>query len=309
MRVSINALRYFQVAAKAGSIVRAAQDLNVVPSAVSNAIEQVEDTFGLKLVQRYPAKGIEPTASGRTIMTKIEHLLEEYDTLFIEGDELRTALSGTLTIGYYTPVAPSFIPEVSAPLLRDNPDIQLSLVECDNKRAQDGLVSGEFDLILFASDTVRTDIEHHVLIEAPAYLLVPANHPLAKRRSVRFVDFADDPMILLDLPFTGAYLRKLFVQNAATLKVTATASTTEMVRGMVGAGVGVSVLNMRPKIDHSYAGDELVTIPIETTSPAIQLVLGHMGGKKRRLVETFADAFKEYFKSNAAKDLIVDKRP
>ena len=308
MRVSINALRYFQAAAKAGSIVKAANELNVVPSAVSNAIEQVEQAFGLKLIQRYPAKGVAPTASGRSIMAKIDPVLEGYDTLFIEGSELRSALSGTLTIGYYVPVAPSFIPAITAPLLRDNPDVHLSLIECDNKRAQEGLISGEFDLIFFAPETVRNDIKHQVLINAPPYLLVSANHPLATRPSVTFSDFADEPMILLDLPFTGTYLREMFAQNDMSPNIKARASTTEMVRALVGAGVGVSVLNLRPKTNHSNAGDALVAVPIQTASPPIQLVLGHMGGNQRRLVTTFADAIRDYFKSEAAKDLIVTRR-
>jgi DNA-binding transcriptional LysR family regulator len=97
----------------------------------------------------------------------------------------------------------------------------------------------------------------------------------------------------------------MFAHNNANLNVTATASTTEMVRAFVGAGVGISVLNMRPKTDLSNAGDKLCAIPIDTTSAPIRLVLGHMGGNQRRLVNTFADAFREYFNSDAALDLIV----
>ncbi|MEM8688290.1 MAG: LysR family transcriptional regulator, partial [Pseudomonadota bacterium] len=94
MRISIKSLQYFLTAAERGSISKAARALNVVPSAVASAIEQVEAGFELKLVQRYPAKGIRPTAAGKALMRKIRHLVEEYDTLMLEGAELRTALSG-----------------------------------------------------------------------------------------------------------------------------------------------------------------------------------------------------------------------
>ena len=159
MRVSIKALNHFLHAAERGSIAKAAADLNVVPSAISNAIDVVEREFELQLVQRYPAKGIRPTAAGRAIMHKIRHLVEEYNTLFLEGTELRTALSGSLSIGYYAPVAPAFMPAIIAPLVRDHPDIKINLKEVDNERAQAGLLDGEFDLILFVAENIRAGID------------------------------------------------------------------------------------------------------------------------------------------------------
>ena len=44
------------------------------------------------------------------MMRKIRHVIEEYDNLLLEGAELRTALSGNISVGYYAPVAPAFIP-------------------------------------------------------------------------------------------------------------------------------------------------------------------------------------------------------
>ena len=99
-----------------GSIARAADELHVVPSAVASAVEQVEQEFDLKLLERYPAKGVRPTAAGIELMRKIRHLLDEYQNLMLEGAELRTALSGRLSVGYYAPVAPAFMPSIVGPL-------------------------------------------------------------------------------------------------------------------------------------------------------------------------------------------------
>ena len=56
MSITLKALQYFTTAVERGSIARAAEDLHVVPSAVSAAIDQVEQAFALKLVQRYPSR-------------------------------------------------------------------------------------------------------------------------------------------------------------------------------------------------------------------------------------------------------------
>lgn len=75
MRLSIQALRYFLVARDKQSIAQAAKLLNVVLFAISVAIDNVEQAFELKLVQRYPAKGIKPTAAGIKLVQNIRHLV------------------------------------------------------------------------------------------------------------------------------------------------------------------------------------------------------------------------------------------
>ena len=305
MRVSIKSLHYFLLAAERGSISQAAEALNVVPSAVSSAIEQVEAEFGLKLVQRYPAKGIRPTAAGKAMMRKIRHLVEEYDNLLLEGAELRSALSGNLSVGYYAPVAPAFLPAIAGPLVQDHPGVTLSLSEVDNERAQGGLLDGEFDLILFVAENVWAGIAYETLIEAPPYVLAPKGHPIASQPFVDLPDLATEPLVLLDLPVTNEYYRNLLAASGAEANVVTTASTHEMVRSMVGAGVGCAVLNMAPHSAVTYAGDEVAAVPIRSEAAPLKLVLGHLGGKPRRLIQAFIDALQAYFAGSAARDLIV----
>ncbi len=131
MRVSLKALNYFLKAVEHGSLAGAAKELNVVPSAISAAIDTVEDEFGLKLVMRYPSRGIQPTASGLVMLGKIRRLIEEYQSLLIEGSDLRTALTGTLRVGYYAPVAPAFMPAIIKPLLSQSSDVSFKFFECE----------------------------------------------------------------------------------------------------------------------------------------------------------------------------------
>ena len=305
MRISIKSLHYFLTAAEGGSISKAAEALNVVPSAVASAIEQVETEFELKLVQRYPAKGIRPTAAGKALMRKIRHLVEEYDTLMLEGAELRTALSGNLSIGYYAPVAPAFLPAIAGPMVREHPGVSVSLAEVDNERAQIGLLSGDYDLILFVAENVRAGISYETLIEAPPYALVPQDHPLSSRDWIEMSDLRGEPLVLLDLPVTNEYYRGLVDATGGAANIVATASTHEMVRSMVGAGVGCSLLNMLPQAPVTYAGDVVAAVPIRSSVKPLRLVLGHLGGKPRRLLQAFMEEARVYFESAAAQSLIV----
>ncbi|MGB0848148.1 MAG: FAD-binding protein, partial [Thiolinea sp.] len=105
------------------------------------------------------------------------------------------------------------------------------------------------------------------------------------------------------------YYRSLLDEQGVETKIVATASTTEMVRSLVGAGVGVSILNMCPATALSYAGDKVCVLPITSAVRPLRLVLGHQGGNRRRLLQVFIEACRKYFASEAAAKLVVSNKP
>ncbi len=294
MSVSIRSMRYYVTALARGNITQAAADLNVAASSVSAAIDQIEAQFQLKLVNRVRSRGIQPTANGKVLQRKFAHLLEEYEAVLTEGSDLRHALKGEIRIGYYAPVAPTFLPDVLSTLSRED-QTTVFLEECDNDRAQSGLLSGDFDAILFVSHAPHPQIEFEVLIEAPPYCLVAADHPFAKLGSVALQDLAKEPIIVLDRPVVADYYRRIFKgfeRNPTTL---AFANSTEMVRSYVGAGYGCAVLNMLPATDVSYAGDRLVAVPISDPLPTLSLSIGYGKSNQRRIVSHFVEQCRAYF--------------
>jgi DNA-binding transcriptional LysR family regulator len=112
MAISLKAMEYFTTALRHGNISKAATELNIAASAIGAAIDQVEAAFDLTLTIRQRSRGIEANASGRQVAQKFERLLEDYAAILTEGIDLKQALSGTLRIGYYAPIAPAFLPHI-----------------------------------------------------------------------------------------------------------------------------------------------------------------------------------------------------
>ncbi|MCL4675310.1 MAG: LysR family transcriptional regulator [Pararhodobacter sp.] len=303
--LSLRAMRYVHTAMTRGSIAAAAQDLNVATSAIAAALDQAESAFGMPLVTRARAKGISPTSAGRVILRRIEDLLDRFDAMLIDGAELRTSLTGVLKIGYYAPVAPAFLPRILAPILGANPGLSLSLEECDNTRVQQGLLDGSFDVILFVDDAPAPLIDVERLIEAPGYCLVARGHRFAARPSVTLAELAGEPIVLLDRPVAKSYYLDLLERTGAPFSIVATANTTEMVRALVGKGLGCAILNMRPATGATYAGDETACIPIAESSAGLTLALGHVPGPRRRVVQIFAEACHRHFRTPEGRALIV----
>lgn len=305
MNVSLKSLRYFASALELGNISKAAERLNVVPSAVAAAIDQVEAEFSLQLVTRHRAKGIAPTSEGLALLPKVRRLLEDYDVLLSEGGDLKGAISGEVKIGYYAPVAPAFLPELLAPLQSKNPELRFRFEECDSLTAQAGLMDGRFDVIFFVAESIRQGVQYETLLEAPAYLLTGAHGRLVGQHQVSIDDLRGEPLIILDLPIVGDYYRSLLEDAGVSASIAATCTSTEMVRSLIGAGYGSAILNMRPRTNTSYGGHKLVSIPIEPKVRPLRLLIGYHTGQKRRAVEQVIEVCREAFASGWVSSLTV----
>lgn len=305
MALSLKAMTYFTSALRHGNIAKAASELNIAASAVSTAIDQVEAEFDLTLITRHRARGIQTNASGVVVAQKCERLLEEYRALLSDGVDLKQSLSGRLRIGYYAPIAPAFLPKILASFVPDPSRIELSLEECDNDSAQDGLLSGKYDAILFVSEDVRPAIHFEPLITAPPYCLLPATHALARLRSVTMAQIAQEPLVVLNRPVAAEYYRTLFEGHGTGPVIAAYATSTEMVRSLVSAGHGCAVLNMRPLTSISYCGAGLVELPIADPLPPLTLSIGYDKARPRRLVQHFANACHAHFATDGPDLCIV----
>jgi len=305
MDISLKALRYFMAATESGSLTEASKKMHVVPSAVLAAVNQVEEAFGMQLTIRHRSKGIAPTSTGKIIMARVRHLLDEYEALMSQGAEMRTQLIGTLRVGYYAPVAPAFLPAIAQNLLVDNPRVDIKFIECDTQSAQAGLLSGNFDVILCVAESLAPEVAFETLIEVPGYLLVPKQHAFASRSSVSLSELDGEPMILLDQPVISDYYSRMFQAAEVTPHVVCTATTLEMVRSLVGMGVGCSLLHMRPKTHETYAGENVLEVPLYPATDPLKIVLGYLPDNPRRIVKYFTDSLRDLFSQDAANRFLV----
>ena len=305
LRLSLKTLRAFACVVEQGSITAAAAQLNTAASAIAAALDQVEDEFGASLLIRTRARGIAPTPEGRDMAIRFRALLDQYDRVLESGHSLTQSLSGTLRIGYYAPVAPAFLPSVLGPILAQNPDLQLTLHEHDNDSAQDALLAGQLDVILFAGHDLRRGIITSHLLDLPPYVLTPAGHALSYHAQISLHDLALYPLVLLDRPLARPYVEGLFQQQGLSPRIAAHADSTEMVRSLVGAGAGLAVLAMRPLTTITYGGHTLACTPLATDQPGLQLLTGHATPQPRKLVTAFLDALHIWMGSDTARLLTI----
>ena len=196
--LDVRRLRVLHEVALRGSIAGAAEALRFTPSAVSQQVAKLEREAGVPLVVRGP-RSISLTPAGWRLVDHAEAIL---DRLARAELELRS-LAGeppALRLGAITTAAVSIVPDALVRFGAARPDVEVTVTEADPLASLAGLPTRELDLaIVFEYDYVPLPsdarVVFEVLLEEPLRLVLPASHPLAKRRAVRLADLADETWI------------------------------------------------------------------------------------------------------------------
>lgn len=290
--ISFRQLQYFVAAAETGSVTAAAAKIHLTQSAVSTALADLEDSLGVQLFLRH-ARGLRLTQAGRQVLADARRLLSFMQELRDSALAVQTSLSGSLTVGCYSTLAAVPLPRIIADFVAHHPDVDLNFVEGSDEFLLDQLRTGDCDLaLMYEEDEVALakDLVLTELYRAEPYVLVHAEHPLAKQEAIELADLAGEPMVLFDLPPGASYFLGLFKDEGTNPDVRYRTTNFEMVRSLVAQGLGYSVLTQRPVISHSYDGAELAARPLASSPAGINVgIVRRAGLAPSRRAAAFAE--------------------
>lgn len=261
--ITLKQVRAFVAVADAASFISAAGVLHLSQPALSQTIRQLEDEIGNSLFQR-TTRSVRLTPLGLSFLPHARHLLREFDSVVGDIQEVATRKRGRVTIACLPSVASRLMPRVVAMNEKLYPGIRVVIRDMNMRALVESLRAGEVDLGIGGSAADETGLESVVLGHDYFHALVPITSPLARRRSLKWADFADQPFIAMTHD-TG--LRDLIDAAASeqgiTLKIVAEVSNVATLNGMLEEGIGLSALPglILPRNDQSFVRHRLLTDP------------------------------------------------
>jgi DNA-binding transcriptional LysR family regulator len=199
--VELRHLEYFVAVAEEHSFTRAAVRLHIVQSAVSAAVKTLERELGVPLLDRN-SKRVLLTDAGEALLPKARIALDAARDAREVVAEVRSGLRGILRIGTMTSVELIDIPAMLGEFHRRHPGVLLQTIAAPSGSHGliDALMERRLDLAFVSVPgpppvgIVLTD-----LASSAIDLVVPGDHPLAARSSVRIgdlagLDFIDSPL-------------------------------------------------------------------------------------------------------------------
>jgi DNA-binding transcriptional LysR family regulator len=298
--LDVRRMRVLREVALRGSFSAAAEALSFTQSAVSQQIAALEREAGAVLVQR-SARGVRLTEAGEAVVRHAEAILARLAEAESELEAIAGLRGGRLRLAAFESAASSIMPLAIATFSQRHPAVELSMTLLEPEDSLPMLRAGELDLAITfesrATDEAVDGISLQHLLEDPMFLVLPSDHPLARKRNLRLGDVASDAWISSS---SGCECNRLITRSCAAAgfdpRIAFEADEYSAVQGLVAAGVGVSLIAELGLIN---ARQDIVVRSLGRETPVRQvhaatLAEGYRSPATQAMLEILADVATQY---------------
>jgi molybdate transport repressor ModE-like protein len=241
--VEIRHFAALDAVAREGSFGRAADSLGYTQSAVSQQIAALEKIVGETLVERPGGpRAVSLTEAGKLLLRHAEAIVARLDAARADITALRAGETGALRVGTYQSVGARVLPGVMRRFLSDWPGIELGLSEPqEDPELYAAIESGDVDLAFCSPPLPDGPFEMAELMSDPYVLLVPAESPLAGRKSASLDDLGDHLLIGSHTCASGHVVEHELRDRGYEVEYAFRSDDNMTVQGLVAAGFGVAL--------------------------------------------------------------------
>lgn len=293
--IQLPQLRSFCLAATEGNFTAAAAVLGVSVSGVWQQVRALERELGTTLFRRQ-GRTVKLTPSGQLLLDLAQPHVSGLDSLAQLFQSRQAGLQEPLTIVATPHLLSYHLPDLVQDFVQAHPLARLHLRAGRWLHILDLVERGDADLGVTPWDRAvphRPALHYETLFEQPLLLLMAADHPLRRKKSLRPRDLIDQPFIAeaKDTCDYQALLRLLRQDNITEdqLRVVMIAHTVEMTFRYVARGVGIGLSHVDPMTCRSVPG-----VHSRLFDPRLELLpfalVVRKNSHRSALVEDFCDA-------------------
>ena len=184
----------FVAVAELRSFAAAAQRLSLTPSAVSQLVNELENAVDFKLFDR-STRRVDISSAGREFLASADSVLKHMRLAQSAADDVRHRAAGLVRIAAPLVVASVILPRAIKAYLQERPKVKVHIRDTPVEKLVDAVVSGDADLALGPDRAVGDDLLRTTLFQSPWVLWCAPEHPLAKQRTVTWLELRDHPLV------------------------------------------------------------------------------------------------------------------
>lgn len=238
--IELQQLEQFIALARARNFTRAAAELNLSQSALSRAIQKLEEQVGQPLFERKPREVV-LTDLGEILLDRAKEILKLVEDTFSLLSE--AGRHGRIRLGAIPTIAPYFLPELLRGFASRNPHVSVVVQEDTTENLLKRCSHGEIDLAILAQPLIAKYLEIEPLFEEELFLVVPSGHELAEREEITAAAIEPYPFVMLNeahclSDHVASYCRQQSVQPVTVERISQLATVQEL----VALGHGISIV-------------------------------------------------------------------
>jgi len=300
--VKLQQLRYiWEVAHHDLNVSATAQSLYTSQPGISKQIRLLEDELGVEVFSRSGKHLTHVTPAGEVIIEMAGEILRKVESIKRVAEEFSNERQGSLGIATTHTQARYALPRIIQAFRTEYPDVALHMNQGTPVQIAEMAANGSVDFAI-----ATEGIEHFSdLVMMPCYrwnraVVVPHDHPLARREPLTLADVAAESIVTYVFGFTGrSKLDDAFDEQGLDANVVFTATDTDVIKTYVRLGLGVGIIAAMafdPVID-----SDLVALD---ASHLFQSSVTHIGCRKGTFMRRYMYDFIELFAPHLTREVV-----
>lgn len=240
--LSLNQIRYFVTVAKQLNFRRAAQILGISQPTLTSQINALENTLQLTLFER-SRSGTLLSAQGQSLLEYAESVLKSTLQFSEMAQALADGETTTYRLGIPPTLGPYLLPHILPEIHKQRPGLKFYVREAAPKQLQQGLLAGEYDIILSPMSNRDSQIQVQPLFLEPLKFVLPADHPMSGREFIQPEEIQGQKILTLEDRHHFHYqVQEICSQLGANIDRDYEGTSLDTLRQMVVMGMGMAFL-------------------------------------------------------------------
>jgi LysR family cys regulon transcriptional activator len=243
--MNLHQFRFVQEAARRNlNLTETAKALHTSQPGVSKAIIELEEELGIDIFARHGKRLKRITEPGQHVLQSIEVILREVANLRKIGDQYSAQDNGMLSIATTHTQARYVLPLPVAKLREKYPKVNISL----HQGAPDQVARMLLDDTAEIGIATESLAAYEELVTLPCYewqhvLVLPLDHPLARKEHLSLEDIAQEPLITYHPSFTGrGRIDQAFAAKKLQPRIALEAIDSDVIKTYVRLGLGIGIV-------------------------------------------------------------------
>jgi len=297
--VTLRQMRVFAAVARHLSFTRAAQEMHLTQSAVSQQVSLLEDEVGMPLFEQIGRK-IRLAPAGTELLryaTQVTELLREAGETLAA---MRGLKRGVLKLGAVS-TAKYFAPTLLSAFAPAYPEVTIKFTVANREEIVKLLGANELDLVIMGRPPRELDTTAEPFARHPLVIIAAPDHPLTRRRHIPLKSLTRESFIIREQGSgTRASMEHVFRERGVPFRATMEVSSNETIKQAVMAGMGLSFISSHTIGLEAGAG-KLAILDVAGLPVVRDWYVIHL---REKILSPIAAAFRGYLLENGARVIL-----
>lgn len=286
MSITLNQLRVFMAIAKEKGLTKAAKSLYMTQPAISIQLKQLEDHYGLPLIEVI-GKKVFLTQAGSLLYETCSTIFHQLNNLDMRFSQLQQGLSGKLNLAIVSTAA-YFVPQFLEKFHQQYPQVEIQLKVANRSEILTRLTHNEDDLIILSQLPTDVALTAKPFLHDSLVVAAPINHPLAKKKQLSFSQLKEFPFILREAGSgTRMVMEKQFKKHRIQPIISMELGSNSAIKQAIIAGFGLSLVS-KASIEHELALKKIKILDVSNFPLHHEWYIAHA---KAKLLSPVAENF------------------